>query len=236
MVLKPLDMTEEALRWQAEVLSQDLGTDVRVAAPLRTADGDLVSHGWTGWPYLEGRTQPRRWPDVIQAGRRFHAALRHEPEPAFVRSRADHWAEGDRAAWDPATLDRYAQVRHIPTLRPLLRPLSARAQVVHGDLTGNVLLHRSLPPAVIDVSPYWRPAEFGSAIVVADALVWEGADRSLLRVVRDVPDFGQYLVRALICRLVTDSLFTAGSPPAGPGDDPYSPAVALAVTVVEQGR
>jgi hypothetical protein len=43
----------------------------------------------------------------------------------------------------------------------------------------------------------------------ADALVWEGANKSLLEVGAGKPDFAQYLVRALIYRLVTDSLSRA---------------------------
>ena len=54
--------------------------------------------------------------------------------------------------------------------------------------------HRSLP--------YWRPTAFAIAIVVADALVWEGADESLVASLADVDDIGQMLVRALIYRLV----------------------------------
>jgi hypothetical protein len=50
--------------------------------------------------------------------------------------------------------------------------------LIHGDLTGNVLFHDELPPAIIDFTPYWRPLEFQSAVVVADALVWEGAPPS----------------------------------------------------------
>jgi uncharacterized protein (TIGR02569 family) len=236
VVLKPLDMTADALRWQAEVLSRDFGDEVRVAAPLRGAGGDLVIDGWTAWPYLEGRTEPRRWPDVIEAGLRFHAVLGDVAEPAFLRGRTDNWAVGDRAAWDPVLLGRYGHVRHITRLCSLLKPVTAQAQVVHGDLTGNVLLHPALPPAVIDVSPYWRPVAFASAIVVADALVWEGAGPSLLDAVRDVPDFDQYLVRALACRVVTDWLFNGESGQPDIADDPYTAAVDLAVALVAQAR
>jgi hypothetical protein len=45
---------------------------------------------------------------------------------------------------------------------------------------------------------------FADAIVVADALVWEGADESLLGAVGDIADFCQYLARALIYREVTE--------------------------------
>jgi hypothetical protein len=40
-----------------------------------------------------------------------------------------------------------------------------------------VLFHDGLPPAIIDFTPYWRPVGYASAIVVADALVWEGATK-----------------------------------------------------------
>ena len=47
-----------------------------------------------------------------------------------------------------------------------------------------------------------RPTAFATAIVVADALVWEGAEGSLIESVVDVEDFGQMLARALLYRLV----------------------------------
>lgn len=75
-----------------------------------------------------------------------------------------------------------------------------------------MLFDSSLPPAIIDLSPYWRPADYASAIVLADALIWEGADARVLDAIGHVDDFGQYLVRALIFRLVTDSLITGESP------------------------
>ena len=69
----------------------------------------------------------------------------------------------------------------IARLADVLEPLTVANQLVHGDLTGNILFDDALAPAVIDVSLYWRPPAFASAIVVADALVWEGADETLLR-------------------------------------------------------
>jgi uncharacterized protein (TIGR02569 family) len=88
----------------------------------------------------------------------------------------------------------------------LLVPIVTSSQVVHGDLAGNVLFADDLPPAVIDLSPYWRPTAYSSAIVVADALVWEGADRSLVTEVAGVDAFVQYLTRALIFRIVAASI------------------------------
>ena len=61
-------------------------------------------------------------------------------------------------------------------LHAALRPVTAPSQLIHGDLSGNVLFHAELPSAIIDFAACWRPVAFVSAIVVADALVWEGAE------------------------------------------------------------
>ena len=101
--------------------------------------------------------------------------------------------------------------------------------MIHGDLTGNVLFEPELPPAIIDFVPRWRPTGFAAAVVVADALVWEGADESLLDAVSHIPELDQFLARALIYRLVSDSLNRAGEPPRPPEADPYRVPVELAI-------
>jgi Ser/Thr protein kinase RdoA (MazF antagonist) len=82
----------------------------------------------------------------------------------------------------------------VPELVAALRPVRVPSQVIHGDLTGNVLFDDSQPPAIIDFSPYWRPAAYASAIVVADALVWKRADRQVLDAIAHISDFGPYLL------------------------------------------
>ena len=114
--------------------------------------------------------------------------------------------------------------------------MTAPSQLIHGDLSGNVLLHHELPPAIIDFSPYWRPAAFASAIVVIDALVWEDADARLLAAAGPVDDFGQYLIRALIFRIVTDSIIAGYQPRAARADDdPWALAVDLACQLAAAG-
>ncbi|MEY9932945.1 hypothetical protein ABH926_007598 [Catenulispora sp. GP43] len=75
-------------------------------------------------------------------------------------------------------------------------------QVIHGDLSGNVLTASGRLPAVIDFSPYWRPAAYADAIVVVDGLLWFGAGPDQLALASTGADFPQMLVRALLFRLV----------------------------------
>jgi uncharacterized protein (TIGR02569 family) len=227
-VVKPLDLAEHELAWQAEILTAISCDGFRVAQPLRAQDGSLVVDGWCAWEAMEGRHEERRWREIIAVGTRFHAALVDVPRPDFIDLRTDAWAIGDRVAWGDLPASEFDHVKHVTRLAAALRPVSAVDQLVHGDLTGNVLFDKTLPPAVIDFSPYWRPNAFASAIVVADALVWEGADESLLDAVAQVADFDQFLLRALIYRAVTDRLFRLHEPVRPDDADPYLPAVELA--------
>jgi len=127
--------------------------------------------------------------------------------PKFISQYNDPWATGDRVAWGEHPINEFQAVPHIQRLSDHLRPVEAESQVIHGDLTGNVLFADSLPPAVIDLAIYWRPPEFATAIVVGDALTWEGADETLLSTVAHIGHFPQFLLRALIYRIVTPALF-----------------------------
>jgi uncharacterized protein (TIGR02569 family) len=198
LVLKPLDWKPEELRYQSAVLGAVAPRDLRVAAPLPQIVG-----GWTATPFVEGAHEPGRWLDIIAAGERLHAALAGVPRPdQLLRARDDAWTTGDRVAWGEQPYDA------VVDLLDVLEPLDHPSQLVHGDLTGNVLFHPTLPPAVIDFAPYWRPPAFASAVVVADALCWEGAPPSLADAVEP-----QYLLRALIYRGVTSIEFGAGDVP-----------------------
>jgi uncharacterized protein (TIGR02569 family) len=188
LVLKPLDWAPRELAYQAETLAALQVDGFRVAPPLPQA-----VDGWTAAPYLEGEHEPGRWHDIIAVGRRFHAALAGLPRPdALLRERDDPWATGDRVAWGEQAYE------GIDDVLAALRPVEAPAQLVHGDLTGNVLFHPTLPPGIIDFAPYWRPTEHASAIVVCDAICWECAPHELADAVDP-----QLLLRAAIFRGVT---------------------------------
>jgi uncharacterized protein (TIGR02569 family) len=227
LVLRPADRGEPPLDWQRDVLGSIADAGFRVSLPCATLAGNFESGGWCAWQLVEGVHEEGRWREIIEVGERFHRAIADVPEPAFVAERSDPWAIGDRVAWAELEADRFAAIEHVPELAAARRRLDVPSQLVHGDLTGNVLFAESLPPAIIDFSPYWRPPAYASAVVVADALVWEGADESLLDAVAHVPRFPQFLVRALIMRVVVDRLFREADPTRDE-DDAFSNAVALA--------
>lgn len=179
---------------------------------------------------MTGTHEAGRWPEIIAVGERFHAALAGIPRPSFLDQRSSRWAISDRVAWGEIPASEFPHVRHLPELVCALRPVTAPGQLIHGDLTGNVLFDSPQPPAIIDFSPYWRPAAYASAIVIADALVWQGARRQVVDAVTHIGDFGQYLIRALIFRAMTDWIFSQEEPAnsAAEDDEPWKRAVNLA--------
>ena len=90
-----------------------------------------------------------------------------------------------------------------------LAPLELEDQLIHGDLTGNVLLDADDQPAVIDFSPYLRPARYADPIVIGDALLWEGADLDVLDLLGSDELSVQLLLRALVFRPLLSSVHNA---------------------------
>jgi Phosphotransferase enzyme family len=209
LVLKPLDRAPAEIAWQADVLARIQEDGFRVTRPL-----PRIVDGWTAWYYVEGRHEPRRWLDIIAVGERFHAALAGVPRPsAIIDAGVEPWATGDRVTWGDE------RVEGLDDILAALRPVAEPSGLIHGDLTGNVLFDEELPPAIIDFTPYWRPLQFASAIVVADALIWEDARPELADAVDP-----QYLLRALIYRGVTSMVA---------GTD-WRPTIALARRIAAQ--
>jgi uncharacterized protein (TIGR02569 family) len=194
--------------WCAELFATLAGPGFRVPRPRRSIDGAWMVDGWAAWEHLDGEPAPvERWTELVAASRAFHAALEGVPRPNWLRGRADRWAVADRVAWGEAS------VAVVPELQGLVdalvaarRPVELPSQLVHGDLAGNVLFTDGQPPAVIDLSPYWRPAGYAIAVAAADVLVWSGAPPTILDQLDGEKHHAQLLLRALLFRVVTESL------------------------------
>ncbi|MEU4742771.1 TIGR02569 family protein [Actinosynnema sp. NPDC023658] len=204
LVLKPVDFPPER-RGRAVVLAGlPASTGFRVAPPVRSATGDWVADGWEACRFVAGSADVGRPDDVLRAGIAFHEAVRDVARPGYLDLRDDPWSTGDRVAWEELPVE--ASRPALDLLEPLVaarRPVDLPAQVVHGDLPGNVLFAEGLPPAVIDWPPYWRPASWAAAVAVVDCLCWYDAPPDLVDRWSHLPGWDQVLLRALIYRIVT---------------------------------
>ncbi|KAF4417394.1 hypothetical protein FACUT_12241 [Fusarium acutatum] len=173
-------------------------TDYRVPMPIQAPESPAryVCDGWTAWEYLEGKTTPQGKFDILmRACRAFHADVMKLAieKPLFLLTRQDRFTEADLVAWEEKKLEDVEEINSdvMATIQPILDQLlklrqpfrqEIKNQLIHGNLTGNVLFdsENNNPQAIIDITLYWRPAEYAEAIMVADGLIWLNEDRKLV--------------------------------------------------------
>jgi uncharacterized protein (TIGR02569 family) len=204
IVLKSVADPAEA-SWLANTFEQLDVPGVRLARPVRSSDGRWVVSGWSAQRFVSGRPAQRH-DDILSAAESLHEALAGVAEPRFLRERTDLYSWADRVSWgDIDDDDGWTGSGHGARLFAALaegrRPVNARSQVVHGDVYGNVLFAGTAPPAVVDITPYWRPPGWAAGVIAVDALAWGGAPIELLADWNRGPGWQQLLRRALLFRL-----------------------------------
>ena len=204
-ILKPAQ-DDEQTNWIAAFHARTDCEGFRLPKPVCTSDGRYVIDGWQAWAVVEGEHRSGRWSEVVDLCIRFHEAIASVSRPDwFDRMPLDNpWTIADKAVWNEFDVESHpAFAPVVDRLRGALREVDAPCQLIHGDFGGNVLYAEGLPPAVIDFSPYWRPAGFAAGVVVADAIVWGGADLPLIETASDrIDGFAQFLARAELRRII----------------------------------
>lgn len=226
IVFKPSEDDNEA-KWIAELVTRLLQrspTSYRLARPLAIASqpGVFVYRGWTAASFMTG-TPEASYEEKLRTSRAFHADLNSvvENKPTELARTPNRWNEADLVTWGEKRLDEVDCVNEqiLAHFQPLLdrlgraqQPLPAGVdfQLIHGDLNGNVLFDRDAgaPPAIIDLTFYWRPAEYAAAIIVADGLSWDGQGSGLVELYGTDEMRLQLLVRAMYWRCLTFSIDT----------------------------
>lgn len=205
-MLKP-ESDEAMVAWLADTVEKIPDGDAfRLARHLPSADDRWVVAGWSATTWVEGAHGSETWDDALAVSRVFHAAL--ASIAGDVPAADNHWRRADRIAWNeaPAADVPAAVAAVLERLRPLLDRewTGPPSQIIHTDIGNNVLFAPPLAPAVIDVSPYRRPAAFADAVTVADAMAWQGAPLTLaIRFSATVDEGDQLLARAVTFRLLT---------------------------------
>lgn len=201
MLVRPV-VDNAVAAWSAGVLDGLRVDGLRLAHPVRSSDGRWVVAGWAACRFVPGTLEPR-YDAMLDVAMRLHAATASVLRPRLLDDRDDLLSRCAAGAWgerrlslDPATGgDLYAE------LAAYRRPVRLAPQVVHAELFGAVLFDTDGVPALIDLVPAWRPAEWAAAVVAVDALAWGGADEHLLERWAHLAEWPQMLLRAVLHRL-----------------------------------
>jgi uncharacterized protein (TIGR02569 family) len=214
VLLRPVSDTVLAA-WSAATVEElaSAGVDgIRLARPVRASDGRRVVSGWAACHDVAGQVRPRH-DDVVAVSLRLHRATAKLARPRFVDDRDDILARADRMAFGEraVSLDAETGGDLFAELARRRLPLTVPSQLVHGDLFGTVLfagpdepdepVADQVPPAVLDIVPFWRPVEWAAAVVVVDALAWGGADAGIVSRWSHLVAWPQMLLHGLLFRL-----------------------------------
>jgi uncharacterized protein (TIGR02569 family) len=164
-----------------------------------------VVSGWSAQRYVSGSPAPRH-EDILSTANALHQAIADVPEPRFLRSRTDLHSWADRLAWgevddEDGRIGAGYGARLFTELAADRREVRTVSQLVHGDLFNNVLFAGDAPPAVIDITPYWRPVGWAVGVIAVDALAWGEAPIEIMTEWRRWRDWPELLRRALLFRL-----------------------------------
>jgi uncharacterized protein (TIGR02569 family) len=199
--------------WSAGVLDTLRVEGLRIARPVRSSDGRWVVGGWAACRFVPGSLEPR-YDAVVAVAQRLHAATATLPRPRLLNDRDDLVASSAagafgerRLALDPAMGgEMYAQ------LAEHRKPVRLVPQVVHPELFGSVLFDDDAVPALVEMVPCWRPAEWAAAVIVVDALAWGGGDPGLVHRWAHLDEWPQVLLRAMLHRLALHARHPEASP------------------------
>jgi uncharacterized protein (TIGR02569 family) len=206
LVLKHLnnDSFESAI-WSAELFDQIQEHGFRVSRPVKTKTGEWITpDGWSAWKFLDGNHDFEDYIDkTINGIQAFHQALKNSPKPTFLDKSNSFYSRADMYSWeDKPKIIHPDLIEDVDKLYVLRKPISVTNQLIHGDINpDNVLLTSDQPPAIIDIAPYWRPAEFALAIY-AYWIAAYGNRPELLEHFREIDHFNQLLIRAGIRMLL----------------------------------
>ncbi len=203
LVLKPTKNIVQA-SWLANTNAKLTSNLFRVPKSVQTKDGSWTFDGWTASEFLEGEHRPNVYAQAIELSHVFHKALQGIPKPDWLDQRTDVFAIADKIAWGELPLPDYEPAHE--TLKKIMHELGENRlphQLIHGDWgPGQILFHETFPPAVLDLTPYFRPAGYPIADMLLSA-VRDGSDISILDLGKPIQDFDQLVLRALLFRTCT---------------------------------
>lgn len=225
--------------WIAKIMAKVRPVGVSVSRPISSSDGRLSISGWRARTFLSGAPSPR-FDEMAAAALRLNEALEGERKPSFVTppvvgqpwSMNDVFAAAEHAAfaadateWIAPALDESSVPRDdvaeaLMKAAPLLElrgEISARDQLVHGDVMSCLIFDDASDPIFTDIVPAWRPMGWSVALLAVDSAAWAEAPDALFDRWQHLPDFEELLLRAVLYRLFVHIMLPGAREDAWPG-------------------
>ena len=202
--------TEEGIKWLSTILDNIKSKEFRVQKFIESKKGRYYVDGWVAYVYLAGEFRKdlehlRKKKSVLQS---FHEVIKKERlPPKYIFERTDPWGVADDMVWGERSIECHERImEEIKDLIIFLKPLNLPRQLIQGD-PGHILFSDDEPPALIDLSWHYRPADFSLAVLATDAIsCWCENEcmclnaKEVYKIFEDVEYFDQLLLRGVLRR------------------------------------
>lgn len=115
-------------------------------------------------------------------------------------------------AWQVTELPKEIHIEIRQIIKKLIHKVRLKenynCQIVHADLSGNILFDEMLSPLIIDFSPTVAPIEYAEAILVCDCIAWQGSKVSDIDMLLNNEFNNEMIIRAVVFRLAVAAIFS----------------------------
>jgi hypothetical protein len=209
-ILKPVE-EKEYYEWSLKLIDNITPISYRISKPYKNKSGSYVSSNWICNRYESGNEVDGSIEKKLKVSRLFHQDLskfeiNDFPEPN------NPWAKGHRISWQVEPLPSEFTMISKEIINELLLMIRLKrhynVQIIHGDLSGNILFDDRYDPLIIDFSPTIAPVEYAEAILVCDCIAWQGSNISELNLLPNNELYREMMIRAVIFRLSVKAILS----------------------------
>lgn len=203
IILKPTSNQTESEELSELVKKAPPSEKLRIPKPIKSSNNNWVEDGYVAWEYLEGKDLKDNYEQKLQICDWFSEIFKNIEKPDFIEKRNDAWAIADRVTWGEIEKEYGKEFQEIINqVKSILIPIAIPAQIIHGDISENIISDKKDSFGVIDITIYWRPRDYAKALLIVDGITWESADLNIYAFVKDLPEIKQLLLRAGLRRII----------------------------------
>lgn len=210
-VLKPVGDNTQFCEWGLNILHSINPHGYRLSKPIKCNKGNFVYRGWCCTGYEPGEHRQGEVKQKLEVARLFHKDLVNIDFNDIPKA-DDPWSIAHDIAWQKENLPPNISKEAFKIIDDLICMVKLKenykVQIIHSDLSGNILFDNVLSPLIIDFSPKIAPIEYAEAILVCDCIAWQGSPTSELELICNSMFSIEMIVRAVIFRLSTAAIFT----------------------------
>lgn len=209
-VLKPVGENVQFSEWALSILNKINPHEYRLSKPIVSNKGTFIYKGWCCTRYEPGEHRNGNVKQKLAVSRLFHHDLA-DLHFNNIPKADDPWSISQRIAWQKENLPQNISKEAFKILEELISKITLKenykVQIIHSDLSGNVLFDKGLKPLIIDFSPTIAPVEYAEAILVCDCIAWQGSPISEIGLICHSKFNIEMILRAVIFRLSVAAIF-----------------------------